>query len=249
MKHMVLKLFTPILDRYRLVLKRVHDLEIVQNTLLFDETWVNDPTKFLNGQLQRQSIVLQLRQAFDFSIIIETGSFIGNTTGWFAELWGGEKIHSCEIDPRFHALSQIRCANMNISFFMGDSRSFLENLRNSDISQIAFFYLDAHWGNDLPLKQELMIIKEKWPCSVVMIDDFEVPGDIGYSYDNYGPGKALTFQEFSPFFLENKFYVYSPTVKSQDESGFRRGMVLLTLDPAISKVIDDIPSLYRHYHH
>jgi hypothetical protein len=28
--------------------------------------------------------------------------------------------------------------------------------------------------------------------TVAMIDDFRVPGDEGYAYDDYGPGKALT---------------------------------------------------------
>jgi predicted O-methyltransferase YrrM len=243
---MLRKLFSPFLVRYHSVIRRIQDLEIVQNTLLFDNVWIMDPAKFMNGQIQRQSIIMQLRKAITFSTIIETGSFIGNTTGWFAELWNGNNVYSCEIDPRFHSLAKMRCSNMNINFFLGDSRSFLENLPKPDSSQITFFYLDAHWSDDLPLKKELLIIKEKWPRSIVMIDDFEVPGDSGYSYDNYGPGKALTFQNFNPFFLENNFSAYSPNIKSIDESGYKRGMVILTLDPSMGNVIDKIPNLYRH---
>jgi predicted O-methyltransferase YrrM len=243
---MLRKILTPFLSRYHSAIKRIQDLEIVQNTLLFDNIWTKDHSKIMNGQLKRQAIIMELRDAFRFSIIIETGSFIGNTTGWFAELWNGSSVYSCEIDPRFHSLAKMRCSNMGINYFLGDSRSFLKNLPKPESSQTAFIYLDAHWSDDLPLKEELMIIKDKWPRSIVMIDDFEVPGDSGYSYDNYGPGKALTFLEFNSFFLENNFNVYSPKIKSIDESGYKRGMVILTLDPSLRDIIDKVSDLYRH---
>ena len=56
--------------------------------------------------------------------------------------------------------------------------------------QTLFIYLDAHWEEDLPLAEELAVIARATTRCIVMIDDFQVPGD-GYAYDNYGPGKAL----------------------------------------------------------
>jgi hypothetical protein len=52
----------------------------------------------------------------------------------------------------------------------------LERLRDSPL----FFYLDAHWNEDLPLAEEIDLIFSRSPCAVVMIDDFEVPGDPGF---------------------------------------------------------------------
>jgi len=235
----------PGIGRYHLLLKRLHDLEIIQNTLLFDDRWADDSSKYMNGQKYRQSIVLELRERLNFSLIIETGSFIGNTTGWFAKLWYSAVVHSCEIDPRFHELAKIRCTDTNIKFFMGDSRAFLTSLPYPDDSEVAFFYLDAHWSNDLPLREELDIIIQKWPKSVVMIDDFEVPRDQGYAYDSYGKGKALSFHDFHGFFLDNKFAAYSPSLRSSDETGFRRGMVILAIDHSLVSVLDSIPLLSR----
>ena len=55
-----------------------------------------------------------------------------------------------------------------------------------------FVYLDAHWAEELPLAEELCIVASAWTRCVVMVDDFQVPGDSGYAYDDYGPGLALT---------------------------------------------------------
>lgn len=55
-----------------------------------------------------------------------------------------------------------------------------------------FAYLDAHWGEDLPLAEKLEIVFSWDSDAIVMIDDFQVPDDPGYAYDDYGPGKALT---------------------------------------------------------
>jgi hypothetical protein len=54
-----------------------------------------------------------------------------------------------------------------------------------------FFHLDAHWEGDLPLQEEIEIILGRFPNFLIMIDDFRVPGDSGYGFDDYGRGKML----------------------------------------------------------
>jgi hypothetical protein len=78
------------------------------------------------------------------------------------------------------------------------------------------FYLDAHWNDDLPLEEELELIFSVHPHAVVMIDDFQVPDDPGYQFDEYGPGKALTpalitpvVSEFLGGFAERSFGNYA----------------------------------------
>jgi hypothetical protein len=51
-----------------------------------------------------------------------------------------------------------------------------------------FFYLDAHWYDDV-LAEEFDLIAEHWARYVVMIDDFVVPHDPGYEYDTYAAGR------------------------------------------------------------
>ena len=56
------------------------------------------------------------------------------------------------------------------------------------------FYLDAHWHEYLPLRDELEIALGQFANAVVLIDDFQVPDDPGYGFDDYGPGKTLNLE-------------------------------------------------------
>ena len=107
-------------------------------------------------------------------------------------------------------------------------------------SESVFAYLDAHWEEDLPLAQELEIIASNWSHAVVMIDDFRVPGDEGYGYDDYGPGKALT-ADYLPFGALTDWSILYPLAASEEETGARRGCCVLA-SPAMSRVVQ-IPSL------
>jgi hypothetical protein len=59
-----------------------------------------------------------------------------------------------------------------------------------------FFYLDAHWSEDLPLADETEFIIRNLNTFTIMIDDFEVPRDSGFAYNDYGPGKHLSSRDF-----------------------------------------------------
>jgi hypothetical protein len=62
---------------------------------------------------------------------------------------------------------------------------------------------------------------------VVVIDDFEVPGDPGYAFDDYGAGKALTSEYISGMIERFKLRAYYPTKPSTCETGAKRGCVVL----------------------
>lgn len=59
-----------------------------------------------------------------------------------------------------------------------------------------------------------------------MIDDFQVPGDEGYSYDDYGPGKRLCLDYLQPL-SQFKLTAFFPTLPSREETGGKRGCVVL----------------------
>jgi hypothetical protein len=77
-----------------------------------------------------------------------------------------------------------------------------------------FFYLDAHWNDDLPLADEVDIVFQRCPKAIVMIDDFEVPSDAGYGYDDYGPGKALISGYIRPVILAHQLRAFYPSTPS-----------------------------------
>jgi hypothetical protein len=123
----------------------------------------------------------------------------------------------------------------NIKILHGDSRTVLLRLLDGPLHHLSdcplFFYLDAHWNEDLPLVEEIDIVFRRCPSAVVMVDDFRVPSDDGYGYDHYGPGKALTSDYIRPAVLSHQLQAFYPSTPAAAEGGARRGCVLLTKEP------------------
>lgn len=90
-----------------------------------------------------------------------------------------------------------------------------------------FFYLDAHQPGNVPLSDELDLIFRNWQQPVVMIDDFEVPGDPGYGFNEYGPGQRFGTELFSA--TSRTYSYFYPATSSGEETGYRRGCILLAL--------------------
>lgn len=200
----------------------------------------------LNGQRHRQQLVRKLYRAVPFSATVETGSFRGHSTAFFAAV-SGKPVHSVESNLRFLAFARRSCATYpHITFTLGDSRPFLRHQLDS-LDEPLFFYLDAHWYDDLPLPEEITTIVESKKSAVIMIDDFEVPGDPGYHYDDYGPGARLTAELLAPLPLDGwgRFY---PSVTSADESGLRRGCIVLCT-PDLTASVASIGELRQEASH
>jgi hypothetical protein len=187
----------------------------------------------LNGQEARQQIIRDLAKAIPFDQVIETGAYRGTSTEFFSAIFG-VPVATVEANPRFYLYSKRRlAAHRNVTVELGDSRPFLRDLaERPDRGEAVFVYLDAHWEDDLPLAEELQIIASAWSQAVVMIDDFQVPDDSGYSYDDYGVGKALV-EDYLPEHVLTGWKMYYPAVASDRETGARRGSCVL-VSPALS---------------
>jgi hypothetical protein len=179
-----------------------------------------------NGQCFRQLIFLDLVRACRFDAIVETGTFRGSTTLFLCHNSNGARVHSSEINPRFFQIARRRLRALpNLHLYNLDSRAFLSRLHLPRESR-TFFYLDAHWSEDLPLADETEYIIRNFDTFAIMIDDFEVPADSGYAFDDYGPGKRLSLHNF-PFHEDNRICVYFPSRPANQESGIRRGCIVL----------------------
>lgn len=200
-----------------------------------------------NNQSARQQIFRDLLDQIPFQYIVETGSFRGTTTKFLHEQ-SGLPVYTVEIQPRKYGFTKTRFfRNKMVQVFWGDSRSFLQALASKDIDSgaPAFFYLDAHWGEDLPLGVELDIVFDHWPKAVVMVDDFRVPEDEGYGYDDYGEGKILE-ADYLQQTQHGSLAQFYPTTPSARETGKRRGCVVLVDDSQLIDRISGIKSLRRH---
>ena len=200
-----------------------------------------------NGQLFRQKIFLELIHKIDFAGIIETGTYRGTTTEYLhncSEL----PVYTVELIPRFYGYVKARfSSNSKIATHCGDSRKFLQKLidRKILLDQPVLFYLDAHWEDDLPLREELELIFSHYSNAVVMIDDFCVPGDPGYGYDDYGEGKALTL-EYLKALEEFKLALFFPTRPSLYETGVRRGTIVIAQDKSLKEQLSSFMTLKLH---
>ncbi len=153
-------------------------------------------------------------------------------------------VYTIEAVPRsFYCARKRFKSEDGIHYELGDSRLFLEKLgRKHELGGSLFFYLDAHWHEDLPLNEELQVIARSWPEPVIMIDDFEVPDDPGYAFDDYGPGKRLAVSYLSEEFLRD-FCLFWPSLRGEEESGLRRGCVVICRRGATAQKLAKLPAL------
>jgi hypothetical protein len=179
-----------------------------------------------NGQTGRQRLVLEILERVHPDIVIETGTFRGITTEWFATNFSGPVL-SCEIERLYLIQARHRLRRLdNVSLFQADSCTFLrERIAEFPKSSRVLFYLDAHWKDDLPLVDELRIIVGSGLQFVVIIDDFKVPLDKGYNFDDYGPGKALKLELLD--FLQDTCQFFFPRLHASEETGAVSGSCVL----------------------
>lgn len=197
----------------------------------------------MNGQAGRVELCRQIFESLRPVAIVETGTFRGTTTEFFAEF--GVPVYTAEVEPRFHAFAELRfrSARDRVHVVLADSRTLLRQLATdpSFPKGDVFFYLDAHWYSDLPLAEEIDTIFGSWKRSVIMIDDFAVPGD-SYSYDDYGPGAVLNAEYLDGMGRTDIFRFY-PSLPANQETGYKRGCIVLCDDPDTQERLSKLESL------
>lgn len=222
----------------------VRCLEAAVDALVINPRYVPADEVGFNGQRFRKQIFKDILAATPFNLIVETGTWVGNTTGFMSQT-ARRPVYSCELSPRFHALAKLRLAGLDqIHLTLCDSRRFLQDLTGNHVAEgCVFFYLDAHWYDDLPLTTELEMIAVRWKEFVVMIDDFKVEDDAGYIYDDYGPGKALTLELLTTTIRKHELGTFFPAAPSSEETGNRRGCVVLSSKGTLTEKLSSLTSL------
>jgi hypothetical protein len=181
------------------------------------------------------------------AVILETGTHLGTTTELLAST--GLPVFSVESDPRHYGFVRARFwRTRNIHLLRADSRQALRAWLNGPLRELSnsiiFAYLDAHGGEDLPLAEELRILFGACPKAVVMIDDFQVPFDQGYRYDHYGVGRSLTPDYIKSIAASRSLIAFYPSTPSSQETGARRGCVVLAGD-ANASALTALPLLQQ----
>jgi len=170
---------------------------------------MNILTKPFNSDPAIETLVKKLHADFDFERFIETGTFMGFTTKWLADTFPDKEIHTVESQKVTYTKAQTLLENCsNVTSYLGNSPVVLRDILQT--KKKTFFYLDAHWADAWPLREEIEEIATscKDNCCI-MIDDFKVPNR-AFQFDTYKnqpldldyvlPGLQMIFTEPFVFF-------------------------------------------------
>jgi hypothetical protein len=129
---------------------------------------------------QMQALVEDLFAKVKPVRFVETGTHLGWTAHWVATRYPSMGVHTVEMVREYFDIAGENLAGLqNVNQLFGDSRVFLRALK--DLPGVTFFWLDAHWHTDHPLRQECQIVSSRSEPYVCLIDDYhcgdDFPGD------------------------------------------------------------------------
>jgi hypothetical protein len=118
--------------------------------------------------------VYDLIEKFKIKRVVETGTYLGWSTRYFKNM--NVYVDTIEINKNYLYKAKFNLlSSNNVKFHLGSSPVVLDKILKKNESNILFF-LDAHWDNYWPLKDELNVIYKKGIKPVICIHDFFVPG-------------------------------------------------------------------------
>jgi len=135
--------------------------------------------------LQLVQIVMHNADAY-----IETGINVGQTFGYVASQYPHITCYGCEVRrDAYEAASERMRAYENIRISHETSPRFLQHLFHQlpdTKNSCPLFWIDAHGhGFQWPLRDEIKSITQAFTRAFILIDDFKVPGNECFEYDQY----------------------------------------------------------------
>lgn len=133
---------------------------------------------------------------FKVTEIFETGTYLGWSTLKLSEF--DLPVYTIEVNKKYKKKSENILRNKkNVQVFLGNSPEILDSLCTENHKNCLFF-LDAHWNENLPILDELEVIK-KTKNPIIIIHDFFVPGGNlirGSYFDGYKVVDDLSGSKF-----------------------------------------------------
>jgi hypothetical protein len=134
---------------------------------------------------EKRSILLKYKGQFDLDILVETGTFLGDTVEYFKKMF--KKVISIELAEDLAARAQKRFqSDENVSIIQGDSGILLKSIVDQSEKPI-LFWLDGHYSSEFyigdeyiktakasintPIEAELKSILSSNIDHVILIDD------------------------------------------------------------------------------
>jgi len=140
--------------------------------------WVKNGRAGPTPHLIKQAIVKEYAKKFNISILVETGTFMGDMVSAMKQEF--VTIISIELSNNLYRRAMKKFSGIShIQILRGDSAKVLPNILSS-IIEPALFWLDAHYSagftekgdSETPIKRELdCILKHPISNHVILIDD------------------------------------------------------------------------------
>lgn len=139
-----------------------------------------------NLEAIRAYIFWRLHNRYECSSFVETGTLYGNTAAYTHKVFK-TPVFTTELNTTHYVVSKTNLAwARGVQQYKASSPDFLAQVCYSNkIGNNPMFYLDAHWNEFMPLPDELSIIAEHCKKAVILIDDFMIPWDNRFLYDEY----------------------------------------------------------------
>ncbi len=189
------------------------------------------------------AVIWQIARALKPTVGVETGTFMGSSTPYLATMVE-KTMFTIEIDkPTFELVTERFVKNghqKNIKLVFGDSvieiQKILNELNPKEDRVLA--YLDAHWYDAIPTKEEIESLINWGGSWIAVIDDFKVDSDPGYRFDSYG--SIEIGKDVLPPNKDLRLFV--PKASSKYETGRRKGTgyVCMKNDVMILESISDL---------
>lgn len=178
-----------------------------------------------NGDTSLQSKFEEIVNEYKPDLILETGTFHGETTEFFAKF--GVTVYTTEINYE-NALTAHNVLKdfKNVRQLIGDSVNCLNKIKENLVDKKILCFLDSHWNNDKVLERELDFFTENNIKPYILIHDFYNPEHPEYGYDvwdNHRYDYNFYKSYFDKVYGENQYSYYY----NKDAVGAKRGVIFL----------------------
>jgi hypothetical protein len=146
------------------------------------------PLPFHGNELHRH-VINTLIEKCDVTSFVETGTYGGDSTSYIASKHPSLSVFTCEINEAYFKNASKKLKNFkNVKASNESSEKFITRLVSEGVlGKLPMFFLDAHWHDYWPLKDEVTIIGTL-PAFILMIDDFRVPNCPWFESSSGGGG-------------------------------------------------------------
>lgn len=168
----------------------------------------------------------KLQKEFNLDICIETGTCLGYTSAFLSTFF--DEVRTIEISDKFLSIAKANRLNdlSNVKCHLGSSSDLMSKVLEGCTDNTMIF-LDAHWKDHCPLKDELQAISAAGIRPVIAIHDFVVPDHPELGFDSIG-NQPFNFEWLKSDFddvygVDNYNYYYN-----SDATLVKRGLIYIT---------------------